>query len=60
MLLRSLTLVFYVLVLVVLCLTVVYSKPACNEGFYTKNGNLILDLHNFQSQFDCVQRMHRG
>ncbi|KRF77993.1 uncharacterized protein Dvir_GJ26603 [Drosophila virilis] len=47
-------------VLIVVLYLVCYVLGACNDGFYARNGNLVIDLNNLQAQFDCVQQQHRG
>ncbi|BFF94222.1 uncharacterized protein DMAD_11914 [Drosophila madeirensis] len=51
----------FVLLLLVACFCVaccVAAPQGCNGGFYTKNGNIVIDLNNLNGMFDCVERKH--
>ncbi|XP_020810161.1 uncharacterized protein LOC110185575 [Drosophila serrata] len=54
----------FVLLLLIGCLCLmagswVAAAPACNGGFYSKNGNLVIDIQNLQSHLNCVQNQHQ-
>ncbi|XP_017002890.1 uncharacterized protein [Drosophila takahashii] len=52
----------FVLLLLIGCLIVgcCMAAPACNGGFYTSNGNLVIDVNNIQSHLNCVNRQHQN
>ncbi|XP_017154867.1 uncharacterized protein LOC108163861 [Drosophila miranda] len=52
----------FVLLLLVACLCVaccVAAPQGCNGGLYARNGNIVIDLHNLNGLFDCVERQHQ-
>ncbi|KMY90397.1 uncharacterized protein LOC27207740 [Drosophila simulans] len=52
----------FVLLLLIGCLIVgccMAAPQGCGGGFYSKNGNLVIDVNNIQSHLDCVNRQHQ-
>ncbi|XP_034472651.1 uncharacterized protein LOC117780296 [Drosophila innubila] len=52
--------IFCFLVLISCLVIISLAAPACNDGFYARNGNLVIDLKDLNSLFNCVQKQHRN
>ncbi|EDV30683.1 uncharacterized protein Dana_GF14979 [Drosophila ananassae] len=52
----------FVFLLLISCLIVgccLAAPQGCNGGFYSQNGNLVIDLKDVNSLLNCVQQQHR-
>ncbi|XP_016938174.1 uncharacterized protein [Drosophila suzukii] len=53
----------FVLLLLIGCLIVgccMAAPQGCNGGFYSTNGNLVIDINRIQDHLNCVNRQHQN
>ncbi|XP_017067097.1 uncharacterized protein LOC108105168 [Drosophila eugracilis] len=52
----------FVVLLLISCLIVgccIAAPQGCSGGFYSSNGNLVIDINNIQNHLNCVNRQHQ-